>query len=367
MNKKYGLANLMGTDRFFFNKVATIKEYFSLVPVEDRRNCCSFDELYQEALKNVEKQDFDINTSDMNEKFQTLTKDMSIIAILIGIIAYVAAEKVDREGKSIETAIDKLLLKDFDKNNPFDVKDGYGHRIFGHDLLTYGLKNIPADTIIKVKIGDAKKRTPIRIGEFLNVGKNGNVSMWDLIWKFYGNDSDKLLGTVNCIKHTFVHLTKDMVTPAGLPVPFISLFNKYEHFDNLDASALRYKDSLMEKCDKIGLQLKASDFVSLFMIEIFIKMYCKSSFDCYDDQNLIEREMKLVAMGTCLSLQMAKMIIGQGLEVNKKGPNSFIPGGKTNLLMVGAFAKNTFIEISMFTKNRSETNHMYKGLGKGER
>lgn len=46
-------------DTDFFDKEATIKEYFKICPPEKRRKVNSYDELYFEALKYVNKQSFE--------------------------------------------------------------------------------------------------------------------------------------------------------------------------------------------------------------------------------------------------------------------------------------------------------------------
>lgn len=353
------IKNLFGSDKSFFDKEATIKEYFELVPEKDRKSCETYEELYQEALKHVGKQSFEENTADMENYFYELSKDEGTIAVLLGIVAYASARIIDEEGKNIEEAIDEALPKDYDVNNPFDAKEGFGHRIFGHDPATFGIKNIPGDTIIKVKYGDATRKVPVRIGEFLGVGTDGKVSMWDLIWKFYGDDADKAAGIMNCIKHSIIHFSKDLFTPAGMPLPFVTLFNKYERFENLNASALQYKDSLIQKCDKLHLQLKASDFVSFFVIESFLRFYCKSK-NLGDKERGFVQDMKLIAMGTCLSLHMATIVMGDTLLVKKRGNKPIISGGKANVLMMSAFAKISLQEVIMVSKERNAINKAYR-------
>lgn len=357
------IRNMFGPERDFFNKEATIKEYLASVCPKERTRINDYEMLFQEALRFVEKQDFNKNTSGMEGYFYELSKDEGVIAVLLGVVAYGASKGIDENGKKIEAAIDRALPKGYDVNNPFDAKEGYGHRIFGHDPATFGIKNIPADTVIKVKYGNNIKKMPIRIGDFLGIGTDGNVSMWDLIWKIYGDDVNKASGVMNCIKHSIVHFAKDLFTPAGLPLPFVTLFNKYEHFENLEASALQYKDSLMQKCDKLGLQLKASDFISLFIIESFLAFYCKSK-KLEEREDGFRQDMKLIAMGTCISLQMATIVMGQGLQVQNKGNKAIIPGGKTNALMMSAFVKITIQEIVTTSKERHIVNENYMNEGR---
>ena len=356
------IKNMFCSDKDFFDKEATIKEYFSLVPPDKRKKVNGYEELYQEALKYVEKQDFEKNTEHLDDYFHEITPNERTIAVLLGIIAYGAAREVDKNGKSIEAAIDKMLPKDYDKNNPFDTKPGFKHRIFGHDPATFGLKNIPADLVIKVKDASSGKQIPVKIGDFLGKGTSGKVSMWDLIWKFYGNPNNIPKGIINCLSHTIVHFTKDLFTPEGLPIPFITLFNKYQKLSNGTASGISYKDSLMKKFEDNKIKMKASDFASYFLIQTFLKFYCDYEIKekSIKDVEGFKRDMKLLAMGTCIALQMATIVIGGQLVIDKKGTKPMIPGGNVNLLMTGTFFKIAVEDLASITKARHSISQAYK-------
>lgn len=350
--------NLFGSDKHFLDKEATIKEYFALVPEQDRKEVSSYEELYDEALRFVEKQDFEKNVAAQGDYFHILTGNESTIAVLLGALAFFVSREVDTHGTDLEKAIDKILPKGYDTNNPFDVKEGLGHRIFGHDPALFGLKNIPADMPIKVKLDDGK-RSAIKIGEFLGVGTDGKVSMWDLIWKFYGNNDKKISGVVNCVKHTIVHFAKDILTPAGLPLPLATLFEKYKYYEKLNAHGIMYKDSLMQKLDNMGIKMKASDFAAFFLIETFFAIYCKSNnVDVPSKQ-----DMKLIAMGTCISMQMAVVTFSKELNVGKKGTPKMVSGGKLNPVLSLAFLKLTFQEMYSIYKARKEINKAYDRVG----
>lgn len=353
------LQNLFGSDKSFFDKEATIKEYFELVPEQDRKEVSSYEELYEEALKHVEKQDFEKNVEEQGDFFYSLSGNEATIAVLIGAFAFMISREVDTHGSSIEKAIDKVLPKGYDTNNPFDVKEGLGHRIFGHDPALFGLKNIPSDTLIKVKLEETGKRQLVKIGDYLGVGTNGKVSMWDLIWKFYGNDQNKFSGIVNCLKHTIVHFAKDILTPAGLPIPLASIFEKYHYYENLNAHGIMYKNSLMRKLDNLGIKLKASDFASLLFIESFFAIYCKAN----KMDKSAKHDLKLIAMGACISMQMAEVVFSKELHIGKKGIAKMLPGGKLNPVMSIAFLKLAFQEMSSVYKARKDVNRGYDSIG----
>ena len=355
MGKKWNnIKNLFGPSKVFFDKEATIKEYFAVVPEEERPDVEDYEELYQIALLVVGKQDFMLNTLDQDPYFHELSSDECLIAVLVGALAYAVVREVDIHGTKIEKAIDNIIPKDYDKNNPFDTKKGYGHRIFGHDPVAFGLKSIPKKTLIRVKGFDR----PVRIGEFLDVGLDGNVSMWELIWRFYGDGHAPFSGVMNCIGHIIVHFGKDLLTPAGLPLPMVSLFDKYDYHENMDAYVLNYKGSWMQKLANEHLTMRASDFASLIFIEAILSMYC-SKKNYGEKQAGFRQDMKLISIGTCLSLQMATCIIGGEVQVGKRGGKSVISGGNVNLLLTGAYIKVLLEETRSIVEARSAVNKAY--------
>lgn len=345
--------NLFGKSDDFFDKEATIKEYFALVPPEKREEANDYDELYRIALKYVEKQSFAENTKDLDDYFHEITDEEAAIAVILGFSAFNCACLVDCKGKSIEKAIDDVLPDKYDVNNPFDTKKGYGHRVFGHDPITFGIKNIPANYGISVD-GKAYK-----IGEYLGVGDKGYVSMMDLIWKFYGDDNNKLKGICNVLGHTIVHFGKDLCTPAGLPMPFLSLFNKYELTGNKKYSYVRYKESLIKKFDDKKINMKASDFASYFIIKVFLEVYF-NTHKVETDEVGFKRDMSLIAMGTCICLQMATIILGESKGKSKKGNTASISGGKINALMMSDFTKIAFQDMKSVIDARNKINTKYK-------
>ncbi len=226
-------------DEEFFDKEATIKEYFSVCPPEKRKEVKSYDELYEEALKYVNKQNFEENTQMVDNYFEELCNEDVVIAILTGVFAYKIACWVDEYGKGWEKKLDEILPNGFDKNNPFDTRIGGNHRDFGHDIFTFGLKNIPND--FKIIVGKNGHRNIYKpIGDVLN--KDGNISMLDLIWHYYGKDKiNPLYGFFNCMGHTIVHFAKDLLTSEGLPLPFSSLLYQYKLYNTENRKMTGYK------------------------------------------------------------------------------------------------------------------------------
>ena len=135
--------------------------------------------------------------------------------------------------------------------------------------------------------------------------------MWDLIWKFYRNPTNIPKGLMNCFSHIIIHFAKDLFTPAGLPLLLTSLFNKYEKFKDGTVSGIRYKDSMMQKLDKYKMNIKASDFASFFLIKTFLHFYCEHEIKENEIKDIdgFKRDIRLLAKGTCISLQMALLLL----------------------------------------------------------
>lgn len=201
-------------DEEFFDKEATIKEYFSVCPTEKRKEVKSYDELYEEALKYVNKQNFEENTQMVDNYFEELCNEDVVIVILTGVFAYKIACWVDEYGKGWEKKLDEILPNGFDKNIPNDFK------------------------IIVGKNGHRNIYKPI--GDVLN--KDGNISMLDLIWHYYGKDKiNPLYVFFNCMGHTIVHFAKDLLTSEGLPLPFSSLLYQYKLYNTENRKMTGYK------------------------------------------------------------------------------------------------------------------------------
>ena len=357
-------------DNDFFDKEATIKEYFSVCPPNQRKKVKNYDELYIEALKYVSKQNFEENTKNQENYFYEMTNVDAGIAICIGVTAYFIAREVDKKGSEWEGKIDEVLPSGFDKNNPFDTKIGKNHRDFGHDIFSFGLKNIPEDFPIFVdKMGKSNIYLPV--GEVL--GKSGNISMLDIIWHYYGKGAkNPLAGVFNCAGHTIIHFAKDLLTSEGVPLPFSSLLSYYENLAEeedflgfgkgtvVDADDYSLTNKFNRLIDKYKGNMKASDFASLGFIEGMNKLYV-SSKKLGDREKSFKRDMKILSMGTCIMLQLSSLILAEErfIASSTKGNMSMVPGAKLNVIMTGALMKNMVQEMGVVLKERHKVNVEY--------
>lgn len=356
---KYGLKNLYGGNEFF-DKEATICEFFSLFPEVVCEHYETYDELYEHALSVVGKMSFEEKTKNYDDYFYLMKKQDKMVALLIGILGYISAKETDRKGKDIEKSIDVFFQNvfenpDFDINNAFDIKAGAGHRMFGHDPAAFAFKNIPSNYLIYVK-NEAVPNTRkiIRVGEFLSLDDGVEfVSMWDIIRKFYWTEDTVAKNIWNCMAHVAVHFLKDLFTPDGLPLPFTSLLEtyKYEKRENLDASVLSYRDSFYQKSR--DAHLKASDFTSLAVVKALSSMYVKFSGVGKEIQSGYEDDMNLLAMSTCITFQISSLVLSQENHAGKKGPVPIIDGAKFNVPLITAYMNVVRKEIfSVFRANK---------------
>ena len=370
--QKYGFKNLYGKRNDFFDKEATIDEFLKLYPElrgtfnEDM----TYDELYEVAYEYVGYISFEDKTKDIDDYFYLLTQQDKVVAITIGCMAYLVAKETDTNGKNIENAIDNVVTKitgdkSYDVNNPFDTKSGFGHRMLGHDPATFGFKNIPRDYLIYVKNEAAPgTRKTIRVEEFLKLDESiEKVSMGDIIWNFYGNDSTIFKGIWSCACHILVHFSKDLFTPDGLPLPFTSMLEEFQQKETLNsyANVLSYKNSFYKK--NKNAHLKGSDLTSLITIELIIKMYCEFSKIDSTKVKGYKDDMKMIAMSTCIILQVSALTIGDELKSNS---NKIIDGAKINVPMLTIYMNILRREVvSLFQANR-ELKNMYKEMNYNE-
>lgn len=202
------------------------------------------------------------------------------------------------------------------------------------------------------------------IGEYLGK-EDGRITMLDLIWHEYGAKENSLLeGIFSCVGHTVVHFAKDLLTPDGVPLPFSSLKNDYiplEGDDIFDQNDYILENKFNEWVDKYNGNMKASDFVTLGFIESMCKLYTAQK-KLGEKAESFNRDLKIIAMGTCIMIQMSSMILNQKNIIKKgkdKGKKAMVPGAKWNVILTGAMMKAMTQEMTEVTKVRKEVNKAY--------
>lgn len=186
--------------------------------------------------------------------------------------------------------------------------------------------------------------------------------MLDLIWVYYGKGAKSpLAGVFNCAGHTIVHFAKDLLTADGIPLPFSSLFTKPDVFDDdmiLDQNDATLENVFNDWVNKYNGNVKASDLATLGFIESTCKLYTAQK-KLGEKAESFNRDLKIIAMGTCIMLEMATMILNQQKSLKKKGKNAIVPGGKWNVILTGAMMKAMTQEMVEVTKVRNEINKKY--------
>jgi hypothetical protein len=285
---------------------------------------------------------------DFDEEFNRiviteLSKSDITACAMFGILTAFIAKMLDNNGKKIETFINslnvkdpatgnKLSIKDFDTNNVFDLKRGANHR---EQLFHSG-------NIFKKAPSDFVKPDGASIEDLMQMGKS-SYSLLEIMTKHYGLSGGFLKNAGAILKIYGIHFAKDIVTPAGLPLPFSDIFTK---FSVNDANACGYSthnllyDGFLKEANRElrFLNIRASDISSAVLIGIFASAYVKI---IHPELNKRQQKSLISKMTVATS---AMLVISQLLMLcagaTKKG--AVIDGGKLNLIAAKMLLINSF-------------------------
>ena len=318
----------------------------------------SWDEIEaeREALK---KRLTDSQINEINARLQDYNAQLSKIVTsqlspadltvcsLLGILTAVSAYMLDFNGKNIEAFLDSksikdpctgkvVEIKDYDTNNAFDIKRGANHR---EQLFHSGniWKKAPADFVMP---------DGFSIEELIGKGKT-DYMLIEIISAKYGLNGSILKQVADVLKIMGVHFLKDIVTPAGLPLPFSDIFTK---FIPTPTNACGYStkntlyDGFLKETNKElrMLNIRASDVTSYALIKIFCTTYVKIVYKELNkaEQKSLENKMIIATSGFLMVSQLLVLCAG---KVNNVG--SMVNGGKINPLVATATLKGC---ISVF-------------------
>ena len=104
--------------------------------------------------------------------------------------------------------------------------------------------------------------------------------------------------------------------------------------------------------------MKASDFATLGFINAMCKVYTAQK-KLGEKAESFNRDLKIIAMATCIMIQMSAMILNQKNIVKKKDKKAIVPGAKWNVILTGAMMKAMTQEMVEVTKARKEVNKVY--------
>ena len=158
------------------------------------------------------------------------------------------------------------------------------------------------------------------------------------------NEKDIAINTLDTI-HTVLHPIFDMAVRD----------------DIFDQNDYILENKFNEWVNKYNGNMKASDFVTLGFIESMCKLYTAQK-KLGEKAESFNRDLKIIAMGTCIMIQMSSMILNQKGIIKKgkdKGKKAMVPGAKWNVILTGAMMKAMTQEMAEVTKVRKEVNKAY--------
>jgi len=263
------------------------------------------------------------------------------VSCLFGILTAISAWQLDSHGKAIEGYIngktikdpvtgEKITIKQLDTNNIFDIKRGANHR---YQIFHCGnlFKTAPADFVMP---------DGMSIEELMGMGKS-DYRLIELIIKKYGLSGGFMKQASGIVKIMSTHFLKDLVTPAGLPLPFSDIFTKFiiqpSNACGYSTKNLIYDGFLKEVNSQLRfLNIRASDVSSFALIKVFCRAYTKVVHPELDkrQQKSLEDKMIIAVSGFLLISQLCFLCCG------KADTASLVNGGKINPMIAASVIKS---------------------------
>lgn len=309
--------------------------------------------LSEEELMWIESISFE---NQLDFTFKSLDEKDISVCLAIGAIIALSAVIIDSKGKDLEDSLNKIKIKDFegnyvrikkfDTNNIFDLKRGNHHRNIAHDFNF--LKCIPGDYILPN--GKA-------VNEIIGIDKEYHL-FYSLIKEYYNLPDNKINQLKAIMKLTGIHMMKDIVTPEGLPIPFTSLFTKFEeNYMNLCG----YSTSNL-LCEVLGDELghiKFSDLTSNIMKKALMNIYVNYAYKdikfTKQAKKALKSQMNIVIDSAIITLQMIIMILGK-----KNCEGALVNGGRTNIILFRDFGCNCKNLLQIMSKDNNKLLGVYK-------
>lgn len=300
-----------------------------------------------EYLKNIKFDDEIVNICEMD----TANIEM---AILIGLLAGELAILIDKNGKNIEKKINKMRIKhkqniisikEFDNKNIFDIKMGKNHRSYiGHDFNF--LKKIPDDYVLP---NGESARDYIKDDKTEDDKKA--IKFYDLMKKRYELPDNILSAIPSIIKVTIVHMIKDLATDEGLPIPFTSIFTKFEK-NIYNTCGYSNSNKITEKLSEDLGHIKLSDFNSCIVIKKLIDIYIKLKYKYLDEhtEKRLKSQFCIIADTTLIIFQMLVLRFGK-YNSKKIKIKEYICGSNFNKLILVNLLHNYIILVKEMKYN----------------
>lgn len=134
-------------DKSYWDKKATVLEWQKQTGKKLSSNSTNQD-IYDAAVQDGYNVSWKNLADGFPDYFIELSALDTTVSIIIGIYAAnriarftdkIGSEKSEKntEVKSLEKRISDMKGKDYDKNNPFDLRSGLNHRKMGHDVFSF--------------------------------------------------------------------------------------------------------------------------------------------------------------------------------------------------------------------------------------
>lgn len=301
------------SDKDYWDKKATVLEWQKQTGKKlspDSTNQA----IYESAIKDGYNVSWKTISDGLPDYFIELSQRDVTFAISIGILTAFTAKFVEKIGseksekktetKSLEKRISEMAGKDFDKNNPFDLRSGNNHRKLGHDIFSFNKKSIPGNYKMRDKTGMVRE-----VADIVGASEKDRFSMSDIIKATYGTKTDKFFGGIwNSISHTIIHLAKDIVTPNGIPLPFTGLLNKFTA-NGINVSGYKVTNTILDKVQNEFVTMRASDFTSIGFINLthgILYQLKKSEWENYSKDTIkaSKAQLKVLSYSSCIITQM---------------------------------------------------------------
>ena len=179
------------SDKFYWDKKATVLEWQKQTGKKLSTGSTNQD-IYNTAVTDGYNASWDSLADGFPDYFIEIPALDTTVAIVIGIYAAnrvakftdrIGSEKSEKNTgkKSLEKMISKMKDKDYDKNNPYDMRSGLNHRKMGHDIFSYAKKSIPGDYVMRDKLGNLRT-----VADIVGGSNQNKFSMSDIINATYG-------------------------------------------------------------------------------------------------------------------------------------------------------------------------------------
>lgn len=301
------------SDKFYWDKKATVLEWQKQTGKKLSTGSTNQD-IYNTAVTDGYNASWDSLADGFPDYFIEIPALDTTVAIVIGIYAAnrvakftdrIGSEKSEKNTgkKSLEKMISKMKDKDYDKNNPYDMRSGLNHRKMGHDIFSYAKKSIPGDYVMRDKLGNLRT-----VADIVGGSNQNKFSMSDIINATYGRETNNFFASIwDKIEHTIFHLAKDMVTPNGVPLPFTELCNQFTTKNNVSGYGVDNK--ILDSIQNEFVTMRASDLTSIAFIDSIHLLFYKlkenewKKFDI-DTIDATKTQLKVLSYCSCVITQM---------------------------------------------------------------